>query len=867
MNVSRLAIKYSRVTIAFWIAIAVTGIIALNSLQFNLFPDVTFPVIIIRAQSQTETVVDTEKHITIPIEASLKSLSGLTDIESTSYPQQTVISLLFDTNTNIIDATARVKNSVKVLAFARETNWEVIPFNLNESAAVSYVLFSDRYSLSELATIAKSKVLPQLKALAEVQKVELLGDSGSDDSLVHFNGRNALALRVIKKAAGNTLEVVKQVDRVVKRLQPQLEDVRLLSAETQAQYIQEATQATIDALIGAIAISVLTIFVFLKNWRATLITAIAIPVSLLGTFIVMAIAGFNLETLTLLALALVIGIIVDDAIVEVENIIRHLEDGKSPYKATLLATREIGFTVSIATLTIVAVFLPIAFMGETLGQFFRPFGLTISAAVLTSLLAARTLSPVLAIYWLKKNQHSQKSKSQNNDSRLVNLYVSLLAWSLSHRKTIIAIAIAISLTGIASIGLIPQGFIPSLDRGEFNIYYQTSLPDIKVEKKISQGQTQSNQGNNNSSFSWLKKIAQSPETILLRRSMKVGAEIEQVVLAVEEVESTYNIAGWRGQPNRGKIYVKLKSDRSLQTDAVQEKVRQTLSKISNADLSVEDIPFVETGNDTPLKVALRGENLEQLKQTAIAIKQRIATLPSLVDVTFTGETEDVETITRLNGQRVIYVTGNLTQNGAIGDVTKEVLEIANPLLPSEITLKTQGDSERSEKIFKEFGFTLIIAILLMLTLLYVPFKRWLEPLIIGLSLPLSIIGAMLALLITQSDFGMISLIGLIFLLGLLDKNGILLMDYVNQLRKRGVPRNKALIETGRIRLRPIIMTTASTVLGMWPLAMGWGAGAELRQPMAVAIIGGLVASSLLSLIVIPVLYSLLEDRYVSSSRK
>jgi multidrug efflux pump subunit AcrB len=859
MNVSRLAIKYSRATIAFWIAIAITGIIALNSLQFNLFPDVTFPVIIIRAQSQTKRVVDTEKYITIPIETSLKSLSGLTDIESTSYPQQTVISLLFNTNTDILSATNQAKNSLKTLSFARKTNWEVIPFNLNESAAVSYVLSSDRYSLAELAIIAKSKVLPQLKTLAEVQKVELLGNSSSDDSLVHFNGQNVLALRVIKKAEGNTLEVVKQVDRVVQQLQSQLKDVRLVLAETQAQYIHEATQATIDALIGAIAISVLTIFVFLKNWRATLITAIAIPVSLLGTFIVMAISGFNLETLTLLALALVIGIIVDDAIVEVENIIRHLEDGKSPYKATLLATREIGFTVSIATLTIVAVFFPIALMGETLGQFFRPFGLTISAAVLTSLLAARTLSPVLAIYWLKRGQHSQKST--NNNSRLVNLYVSLLTWSLSHRKTIVVIAISISLTGIALVGLIPQGFIPSLDRGEFNIYYQTSLPNIKVENKISERQNQGNEGKNNSSFSWLKKIAQSPETILLRRSMKVGTEIEQVVLTVDGVESTYNIAGWRGQPNRGKIYVKLKSDRSLKTDAMQEKVRQALSKIPNVDLSVEDIPFVETGNDTPLKIALRGEDLKQLKQTALAIKQRIETLPSLVDVTFTGETEDIETITRLNSQRVIYVTGNLTQNGAIGDVTKEVLAIANPLLLPEITLKTQGDSERSGKIFKEFGFTLIIAILLMLTLLYIPFKRWLEPLIIGLSLPLSIIGAMLALLITQSDFGMISLIGLIFLLGLLDKNGILLMDYVNQLRKRGVPRNKALIETGRIRLRPIIMTTASTVLGMFPLAMGWGTGAELRQPMAVAIIGGLVASSLLSLIVIPVLYSLLEDRW------
>jgi multidrug efflux pump subunit AcrB len=854
MNVSRLAIKFSRATIAFWLVIAVGGIIALNSLQFNLFPDVSFPVVIIRAQSQAETVIDTEKNITVPIENSLKSLPGLTELQSTSYPQQTVISLLFETNINITKATEQVKNQLQALSFPSQTNWEVIPFNLNESAAVSYVLLSDRLSLSELASIAESKIIPNLKQVADVQKVELLGNN-SQQSLVHFNGENAIALRVIKKAAGNTLEVVKEVTQAVAKLQPQLADVSLVLAETQAQYIQEATQATIDALVGAIVISVITIFVFLKNWRATIITAIAIPVSLLGTFIVMAIAGYNLETLTLLALALVIGIIVDDAIVEVENIIRHIEEGKSPYKATLLATREIGFTVSIATLTIVAVFLPIALMGGTLGQFFRPFGLTISAAVLTSLLAARTLSPVLAIYWLKKGE--KKPKKANNDSILVNLYAKLLAWSLYHRRIIIAIAFLISLMGVALIGLIPQGFIPSLDRGEFNIYYQTALPNIKVERKIA---TAEESQETNSSFSWLQKLAQSPETILVRRSMNVGREIEKIVLAQTDIEATYNVAGWRGQPNRGKIYVKLNSDRSVNTEVMQEKTRQALAQIPNVDISVEDIPFVETGNDTPLKIALEGENLQQLQQTASLIKQKIATLPSLVDVTFTGETEDIETITRLNGKRVIYVTANLTNNGAIGDVTKEVLAIANPLLPSEITLETQGDSARSGKILKEFAITLAIAIILMLALLYVPFRRWLEPLVIGLSLPLSIIGAMLALLITQSDFGMISLIGLIFLLGLLDKNGILLMDYVNQLRKKGVTRTKALIETGRIRLRPILMTTASTVLGMLPLAMGWGTGAELRQPMAVAIIGGLVASSLLSLIVIPVLYSLLEDR-------
>lgn len=857
MNISRLAIRYSRITIAFWIGIAIAGIIALNSLQYNLFPDITFPVIVIRVQYPAQTLLDTENQLTIPIEASLKSLPGLSDIESTTYYQQAVFHLVFDTGIEITKATNKVKNILQKVSLPNKTSWEVIPFNLNESAAVSYVLLSNRYSLSELANIAQSKVIPAFQSFSGIQKVDLLGDSSNNsETLVHFNGRNAVALRVMKTEKGNTLEIVQQIAQITDKLQHQLTDIKLVLAETQAEYIQKATQATIDALASAIAISVITIFAFLKSWRATLITALTIPISLLGTFIFMAIAGFNLETLTLLALALVIGIIVDDAIVEVENIIRHLEEGKSPYRAALLATREIGFTVSVSTLTIVAVFIPIALMGGTLGKFFRPFGLTISVAVLTSLLVARTLSPVLAVYCLKTNQETQQSK---DNSKLINLYRSLLSWSLFNRQTIMAIAIMVSVGGVALIPLIPQGFIPNLDRGEFNVFYQTSLPNITI-KNTKERENEAIPLQNSTNFSWLKKIAQSPETILLRHSMKMGTELEQAILALREVESVYTVAGFRGQPNQGKIYVKLKNERSLKTDAVQEKVRQALATISQVKVSVENVSFVETADDTPFKIALVGEDLEQLRQTAIAIKQQIEQLPSLVDVAVTGEGQDFETITRFNAQRVIYLRANLTKNSAIGDVTEEVLAISKKLLPSDIKIEAQGDSARSGKILQEFGITIAIAILLMLIILYLPFQRWLEPLVIGLSLPLAIIGAMLALLITQSDFGMISLIGLIFLLGLLDKNGILLMDYANQLRKKGIPRTQALIETGTIRLRPIIMTTASTVLGMLPIALGWGAGSELRQPMAVAIIGGLIASSVLSLIMIPVLYSLLEDR-------
>ena len=848
MNISRWAIKHSRITIAFWLTVAVAGILALASLQYNLFPDVTFPIVVVRAQTDTTTAEATETAITIPLETALTSVEGLTDTESVSYPQQAVISLVLQPGLSLQQASQRT-NAALAGVNPNNTEIEVIPLNLNESTAVSYVLTSKEKSLTELTTIAQQQIIPQLQ-LPDIQKIELLGNIEETESLVRFNGKNAIALKIVKTAEGNTLAVVKAVADTMDKLQ--LPDITLQVAETQARYIKEATQATIEALLGAIAISVTTIFAFLRSWRATLIAAIAIPLSLLGTFIVMAIAGFNLETLTLLALALVIGIIVDDAIVEVENITRHLESGNSPREAAEMATKEIGFTVSVSTLTIVAVFLPIALMGSTLGKFFRPFGLTISVAVLTSLLVARTLSPVLAIYWLKATPLRHSNTTQEDNPR----YRRLLTWALNHRWRTIAIALLISGLGIALIPLIPRGFVPDLDRGEFNVYYQTPLPQIELTQPQGETPTDSN-------FSWLKQVARSPETILLRRTLSVGSELEQKILTLPEVTSAYTVVGYREQPNQGKIYLQLDPDRTLTTNEIQEKVRNLLGKMPNVTISVEDIPFVETGSDTPFKLALEGDNLEQLQETAIALKEKLAASNSLVDIAVSGENQPLPSITRLNRQRVVYLTANLAPGTAIGNVTKQVIAVANSMLPPEITINTQGDSARSNKILGEFAVTLAIAVALMLGVLYLPFKRWLEPLVIGLALPLAIIGAMLALLFTQSDFGMISLIGLIFLLGLLDKNGVLLMDCTNQLRSKGMSRQEALIETGAVRLRPILMTTASTVLGMLPIALGYGAGAELRQPMAVAIIGGLIASSLLSLLFIPVLYSLLEDWFAS----
>ena len=881
LNISRLAIKYSWLTICFWIVVTVAGLFAFSSLKYALFPDVTFPVVVVNAQLPNATTSATEANLTEPLEEGLLSLERKDGLYSTTYPGESVIKILFEAGISLERATVAAQTALEEVNLPNNSTFAVIPFNLNESSASSYSITSDRLSIKELIACATTDIIPKIEEIEGVLKVNLLGDSSSpktevnlsshQQTLVKFNGQKAIALEIIKRGEANTLEVVKKVEAQMQNLRTAYPDITITLAETQAEFISQATRSTVENLILAIILAIAIVFPFLGNFRATVITALAIPISLLGTFIVMAISGFNLETITLLALALVIGIVVDDAIVDVENITRHIERGKNPLQAAIVGTDEIGLTVIASTLTIVAVFLPVALMGGTIGKFFQPFGLTVSAAVIISLLVARTLAPVLAIYWLSPQQKKVKETSLKRafaelGALIVGGYRNVLKWSLKHRKTVIAIALSSLILGISLIHLIPAGFIPRLDRGEFNIIYNVALPNIRPAqtKPVQEANTKRDNDRDNS-LAWLRELTSSPTKLLLLRTSRAGKKIEKAVLESPYVESTYTVSGVRRIPNRGKIYVKLKSDRNLTTAQVQELIRSNLPQLKGVTISVKDIQFVDTGDEKPLQIALVGNDLDDLNQTARELKNRIEQFPGFVDVTATGEDANsaIEVIERKNGQRVAYVSSNLSQDLALGDATEQVVEIAKEILPDNVRLDLEGDSARIGEILGSFIVTLSLSIICMLLLLLLLFGRFLEPIVVILSLPLSIVGATIALLITSSDFGMISSIGIIFLLGLLDKNALLLMDYINLQRQSGMSRTEAILETGTVRLRPIFMTTTSTVLGMLPIALGLGAGAELRQPMAVAIIGGLVTSSILTLVVVPVLYTLLEDFWYS----
>lgn len=880
-NVSRWAIKYARLTLCFWLAITVAGILAFTQLKYALLPEISFPVVVVNAQTPLDRVLDTETQLTQPLENSLTDLPGLRDVASNTYPGRSILNIFFEIGTNLETATTEVQTQLSQLSLPPETTFEVLPVDLNESAVISYAVVSEDRDIDELIEVANSQIIPQIAQLPDVLKVRLLGDvSASADSdtnsnlnqnyptLVRLNGLDGLALQVIKSSQANTLEVVREVETVVDNLQSQLpQDIQLILAQTEAEYIREATQSTIETLMLAVILAILVIFPFLQSWQATLITSLAIPISLLATCIVLVLFGLNLETITLLALALVIGIVIDDGIVDVENIARHIDAGETPKQAAIKGTDELGLTIAASTLTIAAVFIPVAFMGGAVGQFFQPFGLTISAAVLFSLLVARTLSPVLAVYWLKPRRSPAESASPILPLFLINNYRKLLQWSLSHRGLVIGIALISFIAGIALIPLIPKGFMPQLDRGEFNIIYTSPVPQRLLQLETSQATRETPESG--SGFDWISDLASSPERFLLRRTIRVGKELETSLLDMPEIESVYTLAGFRGEPTKGKIHIKLKSERQLTTAEVQEKVRATLPKPKNVIISVEDIPFVQTAAEKPLQIAFKGDDLSQLQDVVNQLKQATENLSELKDIQLSSadETESDFLIERLNSQRVIYFTANLAGNQALEDAALKVEELARSILPPEITWQRWGNSAQSENVLTGFGQTMTIGIILMFLVLFLTFGRILEPMVVILCLPLSIVGAMLGLLITQSDFGVISLIGLIFLIGLLDKNALLLMDYANQLRRQGKSREDAILETGMVRLRPIIMTTASTIFGMLPIALGWGTGAELRQPMAVAIIGGLITSSLLSLIVVPVLYTLLEDSWYKLFKK
>lgn len=738
-------------------------------------------------------------------------------------------------------------------------------------------------------------------------------------SYASLDGRTAIALVIQKQSGTNTVAVADGVLEAIEELRANAPPgVQIEVVQNNATAIRGSLDAVeFDMILGAF-LAVAIILLFLRDFRATVISALALPVSVLGTFAFVSVMGFTLNMMTTLALTLSIGILIDDAIVVIENIVRRRSElGESPFDAAQRGTAEIGLAVLATTLSIVAVFVPVAFMDGMIGQFFYEFGLTVAAAVMISLFVSFTLTPMLSARWLTEHNHHPTGISGAIEfvlRKIENTYRSVISGALRFWPVTMLIAAAALGATILSAGQIGFTFIPIEDRSQFNV--RIELPDGTA----------------------------------LETTQTVAEDIATQVRTLPGVQTTFVSVGGGVQErvNTGRVLVNLtpRATRDYHQTEVMAVVREMLADRTDATLSVEPVNAIEGGaRSEPLQMVLQGSDLEELGAVAARIASRLRELPGFVDVDTSyragkaeldvsinadraadygvmaasigqtvrtliagevptqldvgGDRVDVRVqlpfaergdllqvaaaevrtsngtlvevgqlativettgptqIERLARQRQVMVYANL-DGPALGDATALAAAIADEEMTPGVTWDAEGNAKELAKTGQSMLLALGLAILCVYLILASQFESFIHPFTIMVSLPFSLIGALGALILFDVDMSIFGMIGVIMLMGLVTKNAILLVDYATQLRQRGVELREALIEAGAVRLRPILMTTAAMIGGMLPVAIGHGEGGEVRAPMGLIVIGGLISSTLLTLIVVPVVYRLVE---------
>jgi HAE1 family hydrophobic/amphiphilic exporter-1 len=711
---------------------------------------------------------------------------------------------------------------------------------------------------------------------------------------------------------------VQQQVALLKQRYPGIEFKQIFAS---VEFTKDTYNASVEALSVGAFLAILVVFWFLRDWRATLISAAAMPLSAIPTFIVMKALGFTLNGISLLALSLVVGILVDDAIVEIENIGRHIRQGKSPFQAALEAADEIGLAVIATTATIMVVFLPVSFMGGVPGQFFRQFGITVAVAVFFSLLVARLITPMMAAYLL--HPHPEEAPP-----RWLTFYLRCLRWSLGerwvslgrwrwrlgHRWITLAGATMVFIASVALIPFIPTGFFPDVDLGQSELHIE-----------MAPGST-------------------------LADNLAVAGHLSEILRARPEVAHVLVSAGGAGDIRKSNLFVKLvpRGDRTLTQKQFETSIRPTLLSVpgirfsfSGTGFSDKDVSVILSGDDGPAlervsdrlltevatipevvnvastaslqrpevlikpmfdRAAREGVSVQQIGRVAMLAtlgdldqnlakfdmgdrqvpirvqldpeaRDNIETIRNLRVMTQTGTSVPLKSVAditlgagpaqidRFDRSRKIAVEGDLLAGAEIGPVLAKIYAL--PVLqnlPPEVHLSKYGNAEQMGVLQKDFGTALAASLLLIFAVLVLLFGNFFQPPTIMMALPLSIGGALVALLIAHKAISMPAMIGLLMLMGIVTKNSILLVEYaIVAIRDHGLSRTEALVDAGRKRARPIIMTTVAMIAGMMPIAAGLGADSDFRSPMAIAVVGGLVTSTLLSLIVIPSTFTVMDS--------
>jgi hydrophobic/amphiphilic exporter-1 (mainly G- bacteria), HAE1 family len=739
-----------------------------------------------------------------------------------------------------------------------------------------------------------------------------------------IDGQPALVMDVVKQSGANTVEVADGVTEVVAQLNTELPPhIRLRKVVDSSVFIRDSVEDVKTTLVIGGILTVLIVFLFLNSWRSTVITGLALPVSVISTFIVMRALGFTLNILTLMGLSLAIGLLIDDAIVVRENIVRHMHAGVDHYTAAREATAEIGLAVMATSFTIIAVFIPVAFMGGIIGRFFYQFGVTVGFAVLVSLYVSFTIDPMLSSRWYDpaadprvRRKWFGRLLGRLNDrvDDLRNVLAVALNWSLSHRLVVIGVGVLAVVGSMQLFGKLGSAFMPNADESQYSVSYRAE-PGISLERS--------------------EEIARA-----------VVAEIRKD----PGVEYTYaTVGGTRGEGvNQGSIYVELKPPATRRYYlAIMADTRERLKRFPSLRTAVS-LPSMG-GAEAPIQVSLRGDDLDRLRQYGTRLQGIVAKTKGATDVDNSeeaprpefrvslnrkaasdlgldlgtvattvrglvagqvvsqyedadGDSYDVRlridpaqrtrsgdlleldlparmgralvplsqvasvdsgaapsNIRRLDLMREIRISAN-TQGRSLGEVINDIKLGAESLnLPPGYSILYTGEAEQMTESFGYVLQSLILAILLIYAILASQFRSFAQPLAIMFSLPLSLLGVAGMLYLVKDTLNMMSMIGVILLMGLVTKNAILLIDFTNVQRRAGATRREALVEAARVRLRPILMTTLAMIFGMLPLALELGAGAEFRAPMARAVIGGLITSTLLTLLVVPIVYTYLDD--------
>ncbi len=744
------------------------------------------------------------------------------------------------------------------------------------------------------------------------------------------NGVNSVGLMITKSSNANTMQVANELRKTLKDIEKTLPaGTKMDIANDSSIFVKQSLNDVQSSLFYAVILTGLVLLLFLHTFRSTIIVLFSIPTSLISTFMVMWIMGFTLNMMSMMALALCVGILVDDSIVVLENIFRHLKLGETPWTAALKGRSEIGIAAIAITLVDVVVYVPTAFMSGMVGQFFRQFGLTVAVATLFSLFVSFTLTPMLASRWLKVETENDNSlmgrfgrKWEAGYNRLAGVYGRLLVWALGHRKTVVAVTFLAFVGAVALIplNLIGMEFMPAEDQSE--VYLLVEMPPgtalnvtndvvFQLESRLakvpevtdyfstiglatsgfaSTGDSRSARidvklvGKDRRSKSSaqmakeLQKLGDGIPGLTLRTQLpsnvggggqpflayvkgddpaeltKLAAEVAEVVKRVPGTGDVTNSAASGAPEVRFEPDLQRLADLGLTSTAVATTLRTDVEGMVASQLQPEgqnrvDIRVVGIDADK--------STIANLSGLPIASPKGIITrMDQATSVKFVDSPAQIE---RMNRQRTVLIGANV-YGRPLGDVVRDFREELKGIdVPPGFSVTMMGETQAMDESFTSMVEALLLSILLMYMLMAALYESLLYPLVVMFALPVSIVGALGGLFLTGQTLSMASMIGMIMLMGLVGKNGILLVDYTNTLRSRGKSRYDALIEAGPTRLRPILMTTAAMVMAMLPVALRIGQGAETRSPMGVVVIGGMISSTLLTLVLIPVVYTIFDD--------